>query len=710
MVLKSIQIALKNQLHTPIEYLKGVGPQKAKVLNSELNIFNFEDLLSHYPFRYIDRSQIYKIADISENLAHIQVEGRIAQVKEVGTGSSKRLSATLIDDTGSLELVWFKGINWIKKILIPGHVYLVFGKANRFGSSLNMAHPEIERKEIAKKKNVTTRLQPVYNTTDKMKKRGIESKQIAAMCYHCLLEVAKQIEDFIPNEYAEKLSLLPRAKAITQIHFPNDLKILEQAQYTLKIEELLLLQLKLLLGSNARKMTYKGYVLPKIGSLFNDFYHNRLPFELTNAQKRVVKEIHHNIKSGEQMNRLVQGDVGSGKTLVALLCMLMVADNGMQSTLMAPTEILAQQHYQSIAQYLAFSNVKVALLTGSTKQSERKVLHNELEEGVIHILIGTHALIEDKVKFKSLGLVVIDEQHRFGVAQRAKLWEKSKLPPHVLVMTATPIPRTLAMTLYGDLDTSVIDELPPGRKPIITRWVNENKRLQVFGFLQEQLNLNRQVYVVYPLIEESETLDLQNLMDGFEAISRTFQPPKYQVSIVHGRMKPAEKEAEMQRFKQHKTHIMVATTVIEVGVDVPNATTMVIQNAERFGLSQLHQLRGRVGRGGDQSFCILITGNKLSKEGKKRMETMVATNDGFKISEVDLEIRGPGEISGTQQSGLPNLKIANLVSDHKELTIARKMANNILDADPKLLNSVNYKLRLQLKRVFTQSIDWGLIS
>lgn len=701
---------MKDHLDTPIEYLKGVGPERAKLLASELGVHTFGDLLSHYPFRYIDRTKVYPIKDLTEELPLVQIKGRLGRVETVGAKRGQRLTAQLIDATGSIELVWFAGTDWIKKRLKPGVTYLVFGKPTLFGSKLNMSHPEIE--VVTAETNIENRsaLRPVYNTTEKLKKRNFDSKQIEKLQKTLLQDHGAKIQEILPEYLLPEYKLVDRKVAYYQVHFPRDAQSLQRARFRLKFEELLILQLQILSSSQARQRKLKGYKLEQVGGIFNTFYKDVLPFELTGAQKRVVREVHHSIRTGAQMNRLLQGDVGSGKTLVALLAMLLAVDNGRQAAMMAPTEILARQHYTNISFLMKDLPVSVRLLTGSTPQGERRLIHEELENGTCDILIGTHALIESKVRFKAFAMAVIDEQHRFGVAQRARLWSKSEIAPHVLVMTATPIPRTLAMTLYGDLETSVLDELPPCRKPIETCHFFEKGRLQVYGFLKKQIAEGRQVYIVYPLIEESETLDLNNLMQGYESILREFPPPQYQISVVHGRMKADEKDMEMQRFKRGETQIMVATTVIEVGVDVPNATVMVVENAERFGLSQLHQLRGRVGRGGNKSYCVLITGFKLSKEGRKRMETMVATNDGFKIAEVDLELRGPGDISGTQQSGLPNLKIASLVSDYQIIGICRESAKKILENDPVLAQKVHSGLLSALNKNRENGANWSIIS
>ena len=618
-------------LKSPIEYLKGVGPAKAELLKKELGIFTFGHLLLHFPFRYIDRSKIYPIAEVTEDLPYVQTLGKLSAISETGTGRAKRLVAKIQDNSGVLDLVWFQGQKWVKQTLKPGQLYLVFGKPTAYGTKLNMAHPEMELVTNKEALNKSSGLRPVYSTTEKLKKRGLDSKQIEKLQKLCLEQCSKHIYEILPPEILQGVKLVDRRLAFHQMHFPQSMEHQKKAHFRLKFEELFLLQMRILRNAKTRNENTQSVPIPKVGELFNEFFHEKLPFELTGAQKRVVREIHHDMKKGQQMNRLLQGDVGSGKTLVALLSMLLAVDNGCQALLMAPTEILATQHYKSISSFLFGLGVEIKLLTGSTSQAERKIIHAGLRDGSLHILIGTHALIEDNVLFKRLGLAVIDEQHRFGVAQRAKMWKKGQIPPHILVMTATPIPRTLAMTVYGDLDTSVLDELPPGRKPIQTAHYYEKNRLKVFGFIKEQIAEGRQVYIVYPLIDESEKLDLQNLMQGYEAITKSFPSPDYKVSVVHGKMKPDDKEAEMQRFKTGQTQIMVATTVIEVGVDVPNASVMIIENAERFGLSQLHQLRGRVGRGAKQSYCLLLTGYKLSADARKRLETMVATNDGFRI-------------------------------------------------------------------------------
>lgn len=640
----------------------------------------------------------------------VQTVGRLSKLKEVPGKKVTRLTAEIVDETGRLEVVWFKGLKWLKQTLKPGQTYLVFGKPTAFGSSVNMAHPELELMTSDVPQSKAAHLRPVYSTTEKLKKKGLDSRQLEKLVKACLQLTSSSILEMLPESILQSFRMVDRRVAFHQIHFPGSVDSQRKAEFRLKFEELFLLQLKILRTAQNRKVQFRSYPMPKVGDNFNRFFKEKLPFELTGAQKRVVKEVHHDMRAGYQMNRLLQGDVGSGKTLVALLCMLLAIDNGTQTALMAPTEILATQHYKGISDFLYGIGVRVELLTGSTPQSERRVIHEGLQNGEVHVLIGTHALLEDKVEFQKLGLAVIDEQHRFGVAQRAKLWRKGEFPPHILVMTATPIPRTLAMTLYGDLETSVLDELPPGRKPVQTSHYYEKNRLKVFGFLKKQIELGRQVYIVYPLIDESEKLDLQNLMQGYESISKAFPSPEYKVSVVHGKMKPDDKETEMQRFKKGETQIMVATTVIEVGVDVPNASVMVIENAERFGLSQLHQLRGRVGRGAEHSFCLLLTGYKLSSEARKRLDTMVATNDGFRIAEVDLEIRGPGDVSGTQQSGLPQLKIANLVTDQKVLSLAREAALTVLEEDSEFQKEENSVLKRLSETNAEARISWNIIS
>ncbi len=696
-------------LQSSIEYLKGVGSQKGELLRKELQIETFGGLLKYYPFRYVDRSIVHTVSEINPLTQYIQLKGKISGFRQLGVGRQKRLLATLRDETGEVDLIWFQSIDFILKTLKPNVELLVFGKPSFFNGEYNIAHPEVElfTDEI---KNAGKGLQPVYSTSEKARKRFLDSKGIARLM-RTLVELVQErdVPEFLPAEFLQQYRLCSRYEALMQIHFPKNENLLHQAQRRLKFEELFLLQLQLLKIKTNRTEITKGFVLEKIDNNFHHFYNKQLPFQLTEAQKRVLKEIRRDTLTGKQMNRLLQGDVGSGKTVVALLTMLMAIDNKFQACLMAPTEILANQHLESISQVLRNMNLNVALLTGSIKGKARKMILENVAEGKIDILIGTHALIEDAVVFKNLGMVVIDEQHRFGVAQRAALWNKNTKPPHVLVMTATPIPRTLAMTVYGDLDVSIIDELPPGRKPIKTVHRTDSQRLAVFGFLRDEIAKGRQVYMVYPLIEESEALDLKHLMDGYESISRAFPKPQYQLSMVHGRMRPADKDFEMQRFVKGETQIMIATTVIEVGVNVPNASVMVIENAERFGLSQLHQLRGRVGRGAEQSFCILITGAKLTRESKQRLAIMCETNDGFRIAEEDLKLRGPGDIQGTQQSGAVNLRIADLVHDANVLEVARTSAQALLDADPSLSKPEHQSLLLFLREETKEKV-WGKIS
>ncbi|MDP4291863.1 MAG: ATP-dependent DNA helicase RecG, partial [Bacteroidota bacterium] len=656
-------------LNTPVEYAKGVGPRRAAVLKTELNVHTFGDLLECYPFRYIDRSKFYKTTEINSDVAYVQIKGKISNIQTIGEGRSKRMTALLKDEYGEIELVWFQGIKWAKEKIIPGAVYVVFGRPNYFNNRYNIAHPELETLSESVAGIVET-LQPQYNSSEKLKAKGFNSAGFRRIL-HALVSMAEGcIPENMTREIIQKYKLISHEEALLNIHFPKSPEMLAKAQSRLRFEELFFVQLRLLKQKSFRTNTVKGLVFKTVGDSFHRFYKEKLPFELTGAQKKVIKEIRSDLGSGRQMNRLLQGDVGSGKTLVALMCMLIAIDNGFQTCLMAPTEILATQHFKSISSMLDGLDLKINLLTGSSGTKKRREIDESLRDGSLNILIGTHALFEDNVVFNNLGLVIIDEQHRFGVAQRARMWTKNTIPPHILVMTATPIPRTLAMTLYGDLDVSVINELPPGRKPIKTYHIGNTKRLRLFGFMREQITQGRQVYVVYPLIKESEKSDLLDLMNGYEAICRAFPLPQYAVSIVHGKMKPADKEFEMQRFVKGETNIMVATTVIEVGVDVPNATMMAIENAERFGLSQLHQLRGRVGRGADQSHCILVTGIKLSTDGKKRIETMVRSNNGFEIAEVDLRLRGPGDMQGTRQSGIVDLHLADIIRDEHMLKVA----------------------------------------
>jgi len=696
-------------LDTPIEYLKGIGPQRAEVLKKELGIFIYRDLLTYYPFRYVDRTKFTTIKEIADETQYVQIKGIVDRLEITGLKQAKRLVVTFRDNTGTMELVFFKGYNWMAQKLQTGKEYIVFGKPTEFKGRFNLAHPDIDllTDELLSQQSA---FQAVYNSTEKLKVRGLDSEGIRKTIRGLINQLQQQhIEETLSDEVKADHKLIDRFAAVKQIHCPENARQLKDAELRLKFDELFYIQLRLLKLNKVRAITVHGFVFNKVGPLFNDFFSNHLPFELTNAQKRVLKEIRLDVGSGRQMNRLVQGDVGSGKTMVALMSMLLAIDNGFQSCLMAPTEILAQQHAVTFKELLKPLGIEIAILTGSTKTKERKLIHAKLLSGELKILIGTHALIEDAVQFQNLGFVVIDEQHRFGVAQRAKLRAKNTMPPHMLIMTATPIPRTLAMTLYGDLDTSLIDELPPGRKPIKTMHFMENQRLRVYGFMKEQIELGRQVYVVFPLIKESEKMDYQNLQQGYDNIVTEFPPPHYQVSIVHGKLTNEQKELEMQRFVKGETQIMVATTVIEVGVNIPNASIMVIESAERFGLSQLHQLRGRVGRGAEQSYCVLVTGYKLGADSRLRMETMVRTNDGFEISEVDLKLRGPGDIEGTQQSGVMDLKLANLAQDGHILQLARQAAQSILDEDVNFEMQKNKVYENQLTMQQKNRPNWSKI-
>ena len=697
-------------LQTPIEYLKGVGPQRGELLRKELGIHKYLDLINLYPYRYIDRTRYYKINELDNNSVEVQLIGKIIHIKTVEPAKGKkRLVATFVDDTGQMELVWFQGHKWIRESLELNVPIVIFGKCTSFGNVYNMAHPEIELL-ADHEKSLRSAMQPVYPSTETLTNRGITNKVVNKLMQQLFLETYNLFSETLPDYLRTELNLISKKEALFNIHFPKSAETLAKAQYRLKFEELFYIQLHLITKNLVRKHKIKGHAFNKVGNLFSDFYENHLPFELTNAQKRVLKEIRNDMGNPAQMNRLLQGDVGSGKTIVAFMSMLLALDNGFQACLMAPTEILANQHYIGLSEFAKTMNINIKKLTGSTKTSDRKVIHEQLENGELQILIGTHALLEEKVKFQNLGLAIIDEQHRFGVEQRSKLWKKNEIPPHVLVMTATPIPRTLAMSLYGDLDISLIDELPPGRKPIKTVHRYDNNRLNVMAFVTEQIDLGRQIYVVYPLIQESEKMDFKDLMDGYDTISREFPLPKYAVSILHGKMKASEKDFEMQRFSEGKTNIMVATTVIEVGVNIPNASVMIVESAERFGLSQLHQLRGRVGRGADQSYCVLMTSNKLSNNSKTRMETMVRTNDGFEIAEVDLKLRGPGDLMGTQQSGVLNLQIADLVKDRDILYLARNYAVKILKEDAPLEKPINSILREVFMEISKRKNIWNYIS
>jgi ATP-dependent DNA helicase RecG len=691
---------------TGIEFLKGVGPQKAALLNKELAIFNYGELLQHYPFRHEDRTQFYKISEVNDTLPFVQIKGVLRTVEVLGMARKQRLRAYLIDETGEIELVWFKAVQWMHKSLKTGIPYVVFGKATKFGSKYNMAHPEIE--VLAPSHDQRGYLQPVYHSTEKLKYKFLDSKAISKLQKTLLTLCKDKIPETLPQAIIEHFKLISKRDALLQIHFPASSQDLAKANYRLKFEELFYIQLRLLKLKLTRQEKYRGIVF-KEATLLTKFYNEHLPFELTNAQKKVIREIYSDMKSGKQMNRLLQGDVGSGKTIVAFICMMIAIDGGRQVTMMAPTEILANQHYDGLKPFADSMGLEIALLTGSSKKKARNIIHEDLESGKLNILIGTHAVLEDKVQFRELGLAIVDEQHRFGVAQRSKLWQKNKTTyPHMMVMTATPIPRTLAMTVYGDLDVSVIDELPAGRKPIQTVHRYDSNRLKVNGFMKEQMAEGRQIYVVYPLIEESETLDLKDLMDGYESVCRAF--PEVPISILHGKMKSDAKDFEMQRFVKGETKIMVATTVIEVGVNVPNASVMIVENAERFGLAQLHQLRGRVGRGADQSYCILMSSFKLSKEARTRLGTMVRTNNGFEIADVDLKLRGPGDVSGTQQSGVTDLIIADLGKDGELLQVARTAVIALLDKDPLLDAPENAVIKRQVDRQKKSAINWSRIS
>ena len=691
-----------------IKYLPGVGPQRASLLAKELNIVSFKDLLYYFPYKYVDRSRIYTIREIDGNMPYIQLRGKFLSFETFGEGRQRRLVGHFSDGTGVMDAVWFQGLKFVMGKIKAGVEYIIFGKPTVFGGRINVAHPDVDEADELTIGNMG--LQPYYNTTEKMKRMLINSHAVEKLMRNLFHAIQREpFEETLSQWMVESFHLMPLAEALYNIHFPQNPELLRKAQYRLKFEELFYVQLNILRYTKERRNKFRGLPFDHVGDIFNTFYSQNLPFQLTGAQKRVIKEMRRDMGSGRQMNRLLQGDVGIGKTLVALMTMLIALDNGYQACMMAPTEILANQHYETICRFLAGMNVRVELLTGNVKGKRRETILKDLLTGDVKILIGTHAVIEDTVNFSSLGLVVIDEQHRFGVAQRAKLWSKNIYPPHVLVMTATPIPRTLAMTLYGDLDVSVIDELPPGRKPIQTVHQFDNRRASLYAFIRKQIEAGRQIYIVYPLIQESEKMDIKNLEDGYTNICEEF--PEYRVSKVHGKMKPAEKDAEMQRFLAKQTQIMVATTVIEVGVNVPNASVMVIENAERFGLSQLHQLRGRVGRGADQSYCILVTGYKLSEETRKRISIMVETNDGFEIAEADLKLRGPGDLEGTQQSGVAfDLKIADIARDGQLLQYVRDIAERLLDEDPQCENPKNQVLWQQLKELRKKNVNWAVIS
>jgi ATP-dependent DNA helicase recG len=699
-----------DKLLTQIEFLKGVGPQRAELLKNELGIKTYQDLVHLFPSRYIDRTKYYKISELSLNNTEVQLVGKIIHIRTI-EGKNKaqnRLVATFSDGVNTMDLVWFRPSQWIKERLLLNIPYVIFGKCNFFNGTVSMPHPELETLE-EHERNLVGNIQPIYPSSEKLVKKGITNKVFRKLIETLFSEIGNVFYETLPFEMLENLKLLPKGEAVFNIHFPQSQELLAKSRFRLKLEELFYIQIQLV-QKNLLNKRIKGFRFDKVGDFFNDFYHNHLPFPLTNAQKRVIKEIRNDIGTGAQMNRLLQGDVGSGKTIVALISMLFALDNSFQACLIAPTEILATQHFQGISDLLKNTNVKVSLLTGSTKIKERRDIHKDLESGDLQILIGTHAILEEKVKFHNLGLAVIDEQHRFGVEQRSKLWQKNTIPPHILVMSATPIPRTLAMSLYGDLDISIIDELPPGRKPIKTFHLYDTNRSKIYQFIYNEIEKGRQVYVVYPLIEESKSLDFKNLVDGFEQLVVAFPLPKYQIAMVHGQMKPAEKDTEMQKFIEGKAQIMVATTVIEVGVNVPNASVMIIESAERFGLSQLHQLRGRVGRGAEQSYCILVTDMKLSNDSRTRMETMVATNDGFQIAEVDLKLRGPGDLMGTRQSGVLNLKIADIVKDNEILKLARNYAIDLIKIDPNLTKQENQNIAYTLNQLKKNKGIWNYIS
>ncbi|MBR5331868.1 MAG: ATP-dependent DNA helicase RecG [Muribaculaceae bacterium] len=695
-----------NRLRTlDIKYLKGVGPKRAELLDKQLGIKSYYDLLCHFPNHYLDRSSIYKIRDLQGDMPSIQLKGRFISFSVQGVGAKSRLVGLFTDGTGTIEVVWFQRIKYLKDAYLVGNEYVLFGKPTEFNSHWSLVHPEVDPIAAAE---AMQGLRGVYPLTETLRNRGVSSRTLFNYVMTAL-SATKQISETLPQDIISRFNLMPLSEAVVAIHNPKNNEQLQRARLRFKFEELFYMQLNILRYTRKRSAIIRGFKFPRIGHFFNTFYSQQLPFELTGAQKRVIKEIRADMGSGKQMNRLLQGDVGSGKTLVALLCMLIAVDNNTQACLMAPTEILATQHFETISKLAAPIGINVKLLTGSTRKKQRDLIHQQLQDGSLHILIGTHAVIEDNVQFQNLGFVVIDEQHRFGVAQRARLWKKNTTPPHVLVMTATPIPRTLAMTVYGDLDVSVIDELPPGRKPVQTLLRYDEQREQVYQAVGRQLKQGRQVYIVYPLIQENEKLDLQSLEEGYELICDTF--PSYRVAFVHGKMKPTEKDYQMSLFASNQAQILVATTVIEVGVNVPNATTMIIENAERFGLSQLHQLRGRVGRGADQSYCILMSKQKIAKETRQRLEIMTSTTDGFIVAEADLKMRGPGDLEGTMQSGIAfDLRIANLASDGQIIQMARNTASDILDVDANLEHPSNALLRHQLSVLFAKSINWGLIS
>ena len=699
----------QNYLITPIDYLKGVGPNRADLLKSELKIFTYEDLLYFFPFRYIDKTKYHKISELENTNSYVQIIGKFIDLRHSSNSKIKRLIGIFSDGNGEIEVVWFRGIKWIEKSIQLNKQYVIYGKLNWFNNRFSIIHPETE---ILEKHNKTLKnsLLPIYSSTESLSSKGMNNKLLRDLVSNIFEKSEKYFKENLSRSINEKYNLISKYEALYNIHFPQNQLLLSKAQFRLKYEELFFIQLQFVLKNSINKNKFKGFNFSKVGSSFNNFYKNNLDFELTNAQKNVIRDIRKDFSTNAQMNRLLQGDVGSGKTIVALLSCLIAIDNNYQTTILAPTEILAQQHYNSIKNSLVDLSLNVKILTGSTSKKERIDLFNDLKSGHVNILIGTHAILEDKVVFNNLGLAIIDEQHRFGVAQRSKLWKKNKIPPHILVMTATPIPRTLAMSVYGDLDISVIDELPPGRKPIKTVHRMDKNRLQVFKFLKEEILKGRQIYIVYPLIEESRTMDYKDLMDGYESIDREFPKDHYQISILHGRMKNEDKAYEMNRFKNGETQIMVSTTVIEVGVNIPNASVMVVESAERFGLSQLHQLRGRVGRGSENSYCILMSKEKLSNEARTRIKTMCSTNDGFKIAEVDMNLRGPGNILGTQQSGLLNFKIADIIVDKEILDFARDDAKFLIKNDPQLRHADNKEIKEEYGKLNKNSIFWKHIS
>ena len=693
----------------PIEFLKGIGPGRARILDKELDIRTFRDLLFFFPYRYVDRSKFHLINDLNESNIDVQIKGKFLDTNIIQQKKGKRLSAIFSDGNSQIELIWFKGFKWIKENIDLNSEYVVYGKINWFDNRPTLPHPELTKINNYNIKNISG-IYPIYSSTEKTLRYGISQKIIREAMHNLLGILKNELNESLSNKIISELKLKSLKESFSNIHFPKSDVELIKARFRLKFEELFFIQLQLLKRYRDNKTKIKGYEFTKVGEFFNTFYKNHLPFDLTNDQKKVIKEIRKDLGTGSQMNRLLQGDVGSGKTVVALLSMLIALDNKFQACFMAPTEILAFQHHDNLKSIVKDMQIQVEILTGSTKSSIRNDIHERLLKGEINILVGTHSLIEDKVRFKNLGIVIIDEQHRFGVAQRAKLWYKNNFPPHVLVMTATPIPRTLAMSVYGDLDFSIIRELPPGRKQIKTFLMGENSRLRLFKFLKEQIELGKQIFIVYPLIEESQKMDYKDLMDGYESICREFPLPKYRISVMHGKMKTEDKDYEMKRFLEGKSQIMVSTTVIEVGVNIPNANVMVIESSERFGLSQLHQLRGRVGRGNEQSFCILMKGKKISNDAKLRLETMTKTSDGFEIAEMDLKLRGPGDIAGTQQSGLIKLKIADLVKDQEILKVARNYAKILINSDPKLSHDENKNIKLELGKITSNKKIWSLIS